>query len=162
MSENIEKENLHENCETELKNCTESLAQVKERFIYLNAEFDNFKKRVEKERTQWIHTAQSDVICDLLIIVDNFERALSDKNVPAECANYVQGFDLIAKEFHKILGKYEVEEIACSTEFNPAEHEAIMQAESDKHTSGAIVDVLQKGYRRKSQILRPAKVSVAK
>lgn len=152
-----------EDTTTALTTCQEELAQSKARYLYLNAEFDNYKKRTERERIQWIHSAQADVLCDLLTIVDHFDRALSDeqqKSLSAEVEASLKGFELIAKELQKLLLKYEIEEVACTVPFNPLEHEAIMHAQGKQET-GTIVAVLQKGYKRKGQLLRPARVSVA-
>ncbi len=149
---------------TALTTCQQELAQSKARYLYLNAEFDNYKKRIERERIQWLHSAQADVLCDLLTVVDHFDRALSDeqqKSLSAELEESLKGFELIAKELQKLLLKYDIEEVACTVPFNPLEHEAIMHAPPGKYESGTIVTVLQKGYKRKGQLLRPARVSVA-
>lgn len=148
---------------TEQGCCTE-LADTRQRYLYLHAEFENYKKRVEKERIQWINSGQAIIISEFLPIIDDFERAMQElqkHQVPAELKAFAEGFELISRSIHKFLKKNEIEEIK-ETEFNPELHEAVMQVESTAHKSGDIVQVLQKGYRYKGQLLRPAQVSVAK
>lgn len=146
----------------ELDACRAEATQAKERYIYLQAEFDNAKKRVEKERATWMDSAQEVVLVDLLPLVDDVERGLQElHNVPEQLRVHVAGFEMIAKSLAKILKKYEVEEISSLKEFNPEYCEAVMQVASENHTNGEVVAVLQKGYMRKGTVLRPAKVSVA-
>ena len=148
----------------QLQVCQSQLLQAKSQLMYMSAEFDNFRKRTEKERVQWIVSAQSGVILDLVSIADDFDRALSgqkNENQDSNKSNFM-GLELIKKSIDNILKKYDVQEITEISEFDPNLHEAIMQVESPDHKSGQIVSVLQKGYKFKGQILRPAKVSVAK
>ncbi|MBA3954331.1 nucleotide exchange factor GrpE [Candidatus Dependentiae bacterium] len=158
-------ENHHEACASELKTCQDDLRNTKERYIYLTAEFDNYKRRIERERSQWIEDAQADVLKDMLPTLDNFERALIElksQNLPQELTAHFAGIGLIAKNLHKVLEKYNIQELEHAGEFDPEMHEAIMQVESSEHESGHVVDVYQKGYSHKGKILRPAHVAVAK
>lgn len=142
--------------------CRKELAQAKERYLYLQAECDNYKKRIEKERASWIDAAQDAVLIDVLGIVDDMDRALQGlQNIPEGLLVHVTGFEMIAKSLHKILSKYQVQEIPYAKHFDPEYYEAVMQVASEKHQSGEIVSILQKGYVRKDRVLRPAKVSVA-
>lgn len=142
----------------QLNECLNQKEEWKDRCLRTTADFENYKKRAEKERSLWITSAQSSILSDLLSIVDDFDRAfsLSQEN------QSLTGFSLIHKELHKFLEKHGVTEIKEVKQFDPHLHEAIMNAESADHESGAIVQVLQKGYMFKGQVLRPAKVSVAK
>lgn len=145
-----------------LDNCRRELAQMRERALYLQAEFDNYKKRVEKERTLWIESAQDALLQDVLPLVDDIERALQGlQSLPAELRVHSVGVEMVSKSLHKLLQKYDLEEINSLETFNPEYHEAVMQVASDKHPAGEIVTVLQKGYTRKGRVIRPAKVSVA-
>lgn len=158
-------EENHETCAAQLKSCQDDVRSAKERYIYLSAEFDNYKKRTERERSQWIEDAQADVLRDMLPTLDNFERALIElksQNLPEELMVHFTGIGLIAKNLHKVLEKYHIQELEYSQEFNPEMHEAIMQVESPEHASGCVVDTYQKGYTHKGKILRPAHVAVAK
>lgn len=144
--------------EHQLNECLVEKDEWKDRCLRTAADFENFKRRSEKERISWITNTQSAMLNDLLSVVDDFERAFSTKDQ----ASSLEGFTMIYKSFQKLLDKYGVQEIKEIAEFDPNLHEAIMQVESGDHQAGQIVQVLQKGYRFKEQILRPAKVSVAK
>jgi molecular chaperone GrpE len=145
--------------EQQLKECHAQKDEWKDRFLRTAADFENFKKRSEKERMLWMSTAQSAVLQDLLTIVDDFDRAFAQ---PADASNARAGFELIYKALQKMLEKYGVTEIKDASHFDPAKHEAIMQVEAANKQSGDIIQVLQKGYLFKGEVLRPAKVSVAK
>lgn len=150
-------ENQHPSIAEQLNECLLQKDEWKDRCLRTAAEFENFKRRSEKERVLWITNTQASILADVLGLVDDFERAFAQ---PAGESR--EGFELIYKSLQKILQKYGVQEIKEVTEFDPTLHEAIMQVESADHQAGQIVQVLQKGYRFKDQILRPAKVSVAK
>lgn len=144
----------------ELDKCKQEQQELKQKYIYLNAEFDNFKKRSEKERTNFIASVQSSLLFDLLSVVDDFERALTNRENQTK-EDLEKGLLMIQKGLAQILKKYNVTEINNITDFNPEIHEAILNVKADGQKSGQIVSVLQKGYKFKDQILRPAKVSVA-
>lgn len=150
-------ENQNSTLEQQLNECLVQKDEWKDRCLITAADFENFKRRTEKERVMWITNTQATILTDVISLVDDFERAFSN----AETGS-LEGFQMIYKSFQKILQKYGVQEIKEVTEFDPNLHEAIMHVESPDHQSGQIVQVLQKGYRFKDQILRPAKVSVAK
>ena len=146
----------------QLESCIVQREEWKNRAIQASADFENYKKRVEKERVQWMTAAQSAVLQDLLSVVDDFDRAFEQNQRTQDVAQWLAGFELIYKGLHKLLDKYGIKEMKVEKTFDPSAHEAIMQVESAEHTSGDIVKVLQKGYMLKEHILRPAKVSVAK
>lgn len=134
-------------------------AMWKDQYARISADFDNYKKRMDREQVQWMQTAQTMVIKDLLTVVDNFERALSQKT--EDTASLYIGIEMIYKSVLNILAKYGVKEFAEYKEFDPEKHEALMHAESSDHESGQIVQVLEKGFMIKDKVLRPAKVTVA-
>jgi molecular chaperone GrpE len=149
----------------DLTACQKELETWKDRSLRITAEFDNYKKRIEREKSSWIKMTQANFIQDILAIVDDFDRALEQaKKDPShqEFEVWLRGFELTQKSLHKLLQKYDVQEITDHEIFNPQYHEAIMQVDSPEHISGAVVAVLQKGYTFKGEVLRPAKVSVAK
>jgi molecular chaperone GrpE len=152
--------------EQQLKECQSQVAEWKDRALRTAADYENFKKRSDKEKVMWITGAQSSVLLDLISIVDDFDRAFAHTSArPEEPQSGVSkdaGFELIYKSLQKILEKYGVQEIKELTHFDPVKHEAIMQVESVDHTQGDIVQVLQKGYTFKGEVLRPAKVSISK
>lgn len=151
---------------TELQQCRTELSTTQDKLARLMADFENFKRRSEKEKAQWMNSAQSVVLSDVIAIADDFDRALQEaKKSAAEnqaLSSWITGFELIHKSISKMLSKYGVEEMTDFSTFDPEKHEAIMHVDSPEHQSGAIVSVLQKGYLFKNSILRPAKVSVAR
>jgi len=149
----------------ELMACQQELATWKEKCLRVSADFDNFRRRMEKEQVQWMQVAQAQLLKSLLAIVDDFERALSHKEkleLTPEVAEWFSGVAMINTSFTKILSQTGLLEISETTTFDPKLHEAVVQVDSPKHKAGDIVEILQKGYRFKEQVLRPAKVSVAK
>lgn len=157
-------ENIEENNSQENQNCCTEIQDFKTKYVYLNAEFDNYRKRIEKEKKQWMLHGEENVLKNVLTIVDDLERAfhqLESKPLPEDLQAQFQGFKLILKSAHGLLSKFHVEEIQ-SAEFNPEFHEALAQVESDKHQPGHVVETYEKGYMHNGHLLRPAKVSVAK
>lgn len=159
---NTPEQETNTDLQEQLESCVVQRDEWKNRAIQASADFENYKKRVEKERVQWMSAAQSAVLLDLISVVDDFDRAFEQKEKTADMAQWLAGFELIYKGVHKLLEKYGIKEMKVEKTFDPSLHEAIMQVESAEHTSGDVVKVLQKGYMLKDQILRPAKVSVAK
>jgi molecular chaperone GrpE len=150
---------------TELDSCREAVTLAQEKYTYLLAEFENFKRRTEKDKASWSSAAQATLVTDLLPIIDDFERSfieLQSKQMPDELKAYFAGFELIMRAFQKFLKTHNIIEITDLKQFDPEKHEAIMQVDSPEHASGDIVTVFQKGYFHNKQILRPARVSVAK
>lgn len=148
---------------TELAECIAQRDSFKEKFLRVQADYDNFTKRNEKERLQWRDTLQSALLLDILPTIDDFDRAFEQQSgVDASVQNWLAGFEMIRKSLQKFLEKYHVKEIPAALPFDPEYHEALMQVESPDHKSGDIVSILQKGYTLRDQVLRPAKVSVAK
>jgi len=149
--------------EKDLTSCEEKLTQAVEKYSYLSADFENYRKRVEKEKLQWAFTAQNRVVVDLLDIVDNFERAYADISSSSH-PEVVQRFsvlELIHKSISKFLSQYDITPMSTMTHFDPEMHEAVAQVSDTGKEPGTIISVLKKGYMRKGTILRPAQVSVA-
>lgn len=148
--------------DTLLEKCATELQEVKNSYVHLVADFENYKRRQEKERLQWSRSAQIDIIAPLLNILDDFERALEQKTDSENVQNWVAGFQLIHKEFIKYLDKIGIKniEVKPQDQFNPEIHESIMTENVDQ-PAGTIVTVLQKGFTFKDFVIRPAKVSIA-
>jgi len=147
-----------------LEHAQATIAEWADKYLSLTADFQNYKKRITQERADWAHDAQKSVIVDLLATIDNFERALDQekKSQKNENVSWLAGFEMIYQSLEKIMTKFGVKEITDFNIFNPKYHEALVQVESDKHKSGAVVQVLQKGYMMHDKVIRPATVSVAK
>lgn len=158
----IDQEEIQEQLDknTELEQCQQDVAMWRDQASRIFADFDNYKKRIDREQASWMQTAQLAVLKDLLTVVDNFDRALSSKT--DSTADMYAGIEMIYKSVIQLLHKYGVREFTNYQEFDPELHEALMDIESANHKSGQIVQVLEKGFMIKDKVLRPAKVMIAK
>ncbi len=173
MDENI-KNNTHsepvleeveqsENNQQELEKCFADRDMWKDRCMRAAADFQNFQQRSEKERVLLIDLAQEKILKDLLLIFDDVDRALATPAPDHQSVQtWITGFEMIRKGILKTIEKYGVSEFTSYEEFDPELHEGIMQVEDSGKESGAIVQVLQKGFMYKNKVLRAAKVSVAR
>lgn len=123
------------------------------------AEFDNFKKRISKEKDTMYSTILSDVLYDILPILDNFEKALETKTTDE---SFKDGIDMIYSQLKDVLDKMGLEEIeALHQDFDPNLHEAVMHVEDKNFAEKQVVEVLRKGYRVGDKVIRHAMVKVA-
>ncbi len=139
----------------------EKIAELTDRLQRQMAEFDNFRKRTEKEKAQMFEIGAKSVIEKMLPVVDNFERGLA--SVPEERKEdpIAQGMDKIYKQLMTELENLEVKPIdAVGKEFNPDFHNAVMQVESEEYESGMVAQELQKGYMYRETVVRHSMVSV--
>jgi molecular chaperone GrpE len=142
---------------------TAQLNTLQAQYALVMADMQNFRQRVEKERVQWATYAQADVIKKLLPIIDNFDRGLQEAAKHAQGTGQdIAGFSMIYGALLKALTGLGVELMTDFTVFDPEKHEAVMQVESADHKPDDVVAVLENGYMFKGEVLRPAKVSVAK
>lgn len=135
-----------------------------DRYIRLMAEFENFRKRTDKEKQQMFEVGAKSVIEKILPVVDNFERALAMVKQPAEGEEmdpFMDGMDKVYKQLIKELDAIEVKPIeAVGKPFDPNFHNAVMQEESDEYESGIVLKELQKGYMYRDSVVRHSMVSV--
>lgn len=123
------------------------------------AEFDNFKKRIMKEKTTMYTSVISDVFADLLPVLDNFNQAMENK---CEDESFKEGMQMIKTQFEDTLKKLGLEEIeAESKTFDPAFHDAVMHIEDENYSEGQIVEVLRRGYKYQDRVIRHTMVKVA-
>lgn len=125
----------------------------------LQADFDNYRKRVEQERDQLKKSANGELILALLPIVDNFKR--SSAHAPGDI--WSQGIKAIERQLEETLKQYGLAEIAVNPgeKFDPSVHQVVAQEESKQCPSGSIVKLVELGYRLNGRVIRPAKVVVA-
>lgn len=123
------------------------------------AEFDNYKKRTEREKAGVAEYAKAQLIKELLPILDNIDRAAAaDK----ESADYLKGIEMIVKQFEALTGNLKITETASAGDsFDPNIHEAVMHIEDEALGENVIAEVLQKGYKIGDTVIRPAMVKVA-
>lgn len=127
----------------------------------LLAEFDNFRKRTEKEKADLVQTANNKLLGSLTEIYDDLDRAFYGSTWGKSIVEFAQGIHNIYTKFKKILSDNGLEQFdPTGTEFNPAEHEAIARTRSSKLPDGYVADVMQKGYKVNGKVIKHAKVSV--
>ena len=137
-------------------------AELNDRLMRQMAEFDNFRKRTEKEKQQMYSIGASEVVEKLLPVVDNFERGLAAMTEEEKETSFAQGIEMIYKQLMTVLEDLGVASIeAVGVEFNPDFHNAVMQAPSEEYASGVITQELQKGYLYKEKVVRHSMVIVA-
>jgi molecular chaperone GrpE len=133
-----------------------------DRLLRKTAEFDNYRKRIERERREQADQSVVDLLRELLFVVDDFDIAL---NVDAgeSGAAYRKGVELIHAKLHDLLAKYGVRPIAAlGADFDPNLHQAVIHEESPEHREGEVIGELRKGYLIGDRLLRPSMVKVAK
>jgi molecular chaperone GrpE len=135
---------------------------LQDRLLRTAAEFDNFRKRVERERREHQEYATNDVLRELLPILDNFERALQAP-VEGDVDAYRTGIEMIHRQMLDLLRKRGVTPIeALGADFDPNLHQAVIHEISSAHREGEVMQELQRGYKLGERLLRPAMVKVAK
>ena len=163
--EEAEEESTEETAEEEGDDAASELAEMKDRYMRLLAEYDNFRRRTQKEKENIYSDAVAEVVKEWLPLVDDIERAVaSSENMDADSVEKVaEGIRLIGKQVGNVLGKLGVEEIAseAGTEFDPNLHEAVMHIEDDSLGEQQIAQVFQKGYSCKGRVIRHSVVQVA-
>lgn len=136
-------------------------AELQDRVLRLQAEFDNFRKRTERERMEFAEYAGMQTVRDLLPVLDDFERALKSGSagVPED---FLKGIELIYSRLLESLRKQGLEPISAHGQpFDPHRHEAIGRVETEEHEDGTILQEFQRGYDFRGRLLRPAMVQVA-
>ena len=139
----------------------EKIGELEDKVKRQMAEFDNFRKRTEKEKNAMFETGARSVIEKILPVVDNFERGLATIPEEEKGTPFAEGMEMIYKQLIGELEKMEVKPIpAVGEEFNPSLHNAVMQVESDEYESGVIAQELQKGYTYRDSVVRHSMVAV--
>ncbi|MCL9660580.1 nucleotide exchange factor GrpE [Paenibacillus hunanensis] len=133
-----------------------------QRLLRAQADFDNFRRRTQKEKEDLAKYASAQLITELIPVIDNFERAMATKPEHPELESFSKGVDMIFRQLSDVLknaGLTTMETVGQP--FNPEFHQAVMQVESEEYEEGIIVEELQKGYVLKDKVLRPAMVKVS-
>ena len=141
--------------------CEEKLKEAEDRYLRTYAEFENIKKRMEKEKVQAIDYAQEKFAKDLLPVLDSLELALRTEDASA-FEQLKEGVRLTMENLQKVFERHGISQLAHEEGFDPNYHEAVMQVDSPDHEDNAIVQVMQQGYAYKERVLRPSLVSICK
>ncbi|HYV07060.1 MAG TPA: nucleotide exchange factor GrpE [Blastocatellia bacterium] len=149
--------------QSQVETLTREKTALYDQLLRRAAEFENYRRRVERERSDAYQRARVEVLVEFLPVVDNFERALSsleDSGGDAEALR--QGVELIHKQFKDALTKFGLEPIdAIGHTFDPHLHEAVTIEATNKHKENTVIEEFQRGYKIGDKLLRPAKVKVA-
>lgn len=152
------------NKKDKVKELEDKINELTDKELRQKAEFINYRKRKEDETARMLKYANEDIVKELLPTLDNFERAIDmdDDNLEDEVSKFLSGFKMIYCNLNKVLEKYGVTEIeALNIEFDPNVHQAVLTEKRDGIESGIVIEVLQKGYKLKDRVIRPAMVKVS-
>lgn len=143
----------------EIKTLTLKLEEEHNLLLRTAAEFDNYKKRTEREKLTVGEYAKADIIKKILPVLDNIERA---SGLDTASAEYIKGIELIVKQFSSLAENMGIVPLAkVGGEFNPSVHDAVMHIDDENFGENVIADVLQQGYKIGETVIRPAMVKVA-
>ncbi len=148
--------------DAELQALRQEKDALRDQLLRAAADFDNYRKRVDRERRELVDYAATDLLVEVLPLVDDLELALAQPATP-EVAAYRQGVELVHRKMLDLLRKRGVVPVPAAGEsFDPNVHEAVVHEVSDAHSEGTVIDELRRGYKLKDRLLRPAMVKVAK
>jgi len=134
-----------------------------DKLLRIQADFDNYKKRLDRERLEFIKFANEEIIVEILKLLDDFERAVEAGKIKHDFKVLHQGVEMIYKDLKAFLKQKGLREIDAKGKlFDPHEHEAMMQEETDEFPEDHVIEEFQKGYKLNDRIVRPSKVKVAK
>lgn len=158
--EKKEEETEKQEEDSEIEKLRREIEELKDRNLRQQADIDNYRKQLEKEKEDYRRLCNEKILCELLEVVDNFERAIPELHKKDPKA--AEGIDLIYKQLLKIMEKHGLKYIeACGKQFNPYKHEALLSEESDE-PEGTILEELQKGYMLHDKVIRHSKVKISK
>ncbi|HVT02892.1 MAG TPA: nucleotide exchange factor GrpE [Thermoanaerobaculia bacterium] len=145
----------------ELQKVREENQKLRDQLLRARADFENFRRRAEREKADFFKFALTESMRDLLPVLDNFERAM--RVTPGDGVDeFVKGIDLIYKQFQDVLARFGLKAVEqAPVPFDPAIHEAVTREENTGFPSHTVVEVLQKGYFLNDRLIRPALVRVA-
>ncbi len=138
----------------------EKIQELTDDLKRVQAEFENYKKRTEKDRVKNCETSKAELMKKILPVIDTFESALKSRKTKEEKKEEIKGLELVYVQLMKTLAEEGLTEINAKGRFNPDFHEAMLQQHSDEFDDEEIIDVMQKGYKVKDCIIRPAKVKI--
>jgi len=146
----------------EIEKLQAEVLENQQRILRVQADFDNFRRRTQKEKEELGKYASSKLITELLPVIDNFERALQASEENPEFESFSKGVNMIFRQMESVLAAEGLSAMKSVGEpFNPEYHQAIMQVESEEYEEGIVVEEVQKGYMLKDKVLRPAMVKVS-
>ena len=151
--------------ETMVQILTARNQELEDKYMRLQAEYLNFKTRTQNEVSRMLQYEGEDFIKEILVIKDNFERAImmDDNDLSDEVSKFLSGFKMILGNLTSLLDKFEVKEVEClGLEFDPHVAEAVITEHDENKPENVVLEVLTKGYKYKDKLIRPAMVKVNK
>jgi molecular chaperone GrpE len=146
--------------EAELKTLKKDQDELKDKYLRKLAEMENLRKRFERERADYLQYALSEFLRELLVVLDNFERALNTRD-QADGRSFQEGVEMIYRQYQDMLNKKGIRPIELpDKKFDPAIHQAVLIEESDEVTEPEVAEILQRGYWLQDRLLRPSMVKV--
>jgi len=166
VAESKKKEAKHKTVESvpteEYEKVASELAEYKDRYVRLYAEFENARKRSERDRAEFAKYAGEKLITEFLDILDDLERSVDAAEAKDDHASFLKGVELVMARIHEMLKRHGVKPIdAQGKPFDPNAHEILMQEETSEHADGTVIETFQKGYYLHDKVVRTAKVKVA-
>jgi molecular chaperone GrpE len=142
---------------------TQETERLQDRLLRLQAEFENYKKRMAREKAEHLKFAHEGLILEFLPVLDNLERALAAARAEAGSTRLIEGIEMIARLFRSVLDKAGVKPMeTVGQPFDPAYHQAVAQVDGAPGEASLVVEEVQKGYLIESRVLRPAMVKVSR
>ena len=156
-------ESIIDDAAVKLKELERENAELKDKFLRKHADFENFRKRMFKEKEDSIKFANSNLLGDLIPIIDDFERAITSAENSKDFDTFLKGVEMIEKQFASMLEKkWGLKRFdAAGEHFDPEKHEAFMMEESAETDEPQVIEVFQKGYQLNDRVIRHAKVKVS-
>ncbi len=149
--------------EKELETIKKQLEDEKDRCLRLSAEFENLRKRTQKDKEEFVKYANEKLIIELIDIMESFERGLENANESSNNDKLIKGMELIYKQLKNVLEKNGLVPIkALGEKFDPYKHEAMMQTPSDDSAEDIVLEEFQRGYMLNNKVIRYSKVRVSK
>ncbi len=152
------KEKTHEEI---LKEKDDKIHEFHDKYLRALAELDNYRKRVQKDKEDFVKFTRGDIAGEILPVLDNLERAVSTAGATKDTETFKKGIEIIIKQFNDTLAKIGIKEIDTKIKFNPEFHHVMFKEHRDDKEEGEILEVYQKGYLMEDKIIRPAMVKVA-
>ena len=161
--EGIEREKEIEGLKKKVEEKEKEVKEHHDRLLRVAADLDNYKKRMAREKEEWVKYANEDLIKSILPFVDNLERAVNHSEKTEDIQSLVEGIRLTVQQLLQTLNKFGVSPIeSLGKPFDPTMHEAMLVVETDQHEPNQIVEEFQKGYLLNNRLLRAATVSISK
>jgi molecular chaperone GrpE len=151
--------------ESQVAEKAKAIEEFKDKWLRASADFDNYRKRIIKEKAEWRDFAQEEIIGELLPVLDNFDRALAAMltSIPNDHVAFAEGMKLVHKQLIDILTKHQIIAIDCvGKPFDPHFHEAVMTVPTADYPEDTVVEEIQKGYMHNDKVIRPSMVKVSK